>query len=173
MTETNDTPGDATDTASNAEQGELGASAAEIPCRPPIEIRQEGTWLLTLYEPEAEEQTVIGSESTRMEAMREAKDLMDDKRYPCMVLWSSPGEMQDAYWNPLFEELHLRYDPMREAWVVVPAEGYHVFTAEEDKTIAREKGRDIQLAYDFKQFVVYRKDGKKQQQASHHLISSL
>jgi hypothetical protein len=170
MTETNETPdgGRTSQSGSESERPPL-----EVPCLPPIEIRNEATWLLTLYEPDAEEDTVIGTESTRIEAMREAKNLMDDEGYPCMVLWSSPGEMQDAYWNPLFEELHLKYDPLLEAWAIVPAEGHYLFDAFENKAAARERGREVQLTFDFKQFVVYRKDGKKQQQANHHLIRSI
>ena len=145
-----------------------------IPCQPPIEIRKDGgLWQLAQFEPNADVDVVLGERATRIDAMRAAKDLMDDKKYPCMVMWSSPGEMQDAYWNPLFEELHLKYDPIQEAWAVVPAEGYHVFDTHPDKTIAREHGREIQLQYDFKHFVVFRKDGKKQQQADHHFITTL
>jgi len=151
-----------------------GSRQVGMPCQPPIEIRKEGgQWVLAQFEPDVDGEAVLGEADTRIEAMRTAKDLMDDRKYPCMVMWSSPGEMQDAYWNPLFEELHLRYDPIQESWAVVPAEGHHVFDSDPDKAIAREHGREIQLQYDFKHFVVFRKDGKKQQQADHHFITSL
>lgn len=163
------------DTDSNSAETPSGADGhGGMPCQPPIEIRKEGgQWVLAQFEPDVDEEAILESTSTRIDAMRAAKDLMDDRKYPCMVMWSSPGEMQDAYWNPLFEELHLRYDPIRETWAVVPAEGYHVFATDPDKAIAREHGREIQLQYDFKHFVIYRKDGKKQQQADHHFITSL
>lgn len=164
---------DDTDSGSR-ERAPDGTRQDEMPCQPPIEIRKEGgQWVLAQFEPDVEEDAVLGAEETRIDAMRTAKNLMDDRKYPCMVMWSSPGEMQDAYWNPLFEELHLRYDPIREAWAVVPAEGHYVFDSATDKAIAREHGRKIQLQYDFKHFVVFRKDGKKQQQADHHFITSL
>ena len=157
---------------SSADEGEDDHDVS-VPCLPPIEIRKDATWLLTLYEPDAEESTVIGSESTRMEALREGKNLMDDEGYPCLVLWSATSQIQDAYWNPLFEELQLRYDPMLEAWVLVPAEGHYLFDAFEDKALGRERGRELQLQYDFKEFVVYRQDGKKQQRAKHHFVASI
>jgi len=151
-----------------------GGEEPTVPCLPPIEITKEGSdWLLAQYHRRDRPGSTIDRMDTRMAAMRAAKDLMDDRKYPCMVMWSRPGEMQDAYWNPLFERLHLRYDPMTEAWVVVPEEGYHVFATLRDKALARERAREIQLEYDFRRLVVFRKDGKKQQTASHHFLSSL
>lgn len=157
--------------------GDTGGAGDEehaVPCLPPIEITKEGDdWLLAQYAPNSSPGSTIDRLPTRMDAMRAAKDLMDDHAYPCMVMWAAPGKMQDAYWNPLFEQLNLVYDPMLEAWAVVPEEGYYVFAVDTDKALAREHAREIQLEYDFKRLVVYRKDGNRQQSAGHHFIQSI
>jgi hypothetical protein len=150
-----------------------GSDDGPIPIEPPLELRHESDdWTLEEHLPGGDGR-VLSRHEMRMDAMRAAKDRMDDDGHPCLLVWGAPRSMSDVYWNPLFERLFVKYDPMMSAWAVVPEDGYFLFDACEDKTLARERAREVQLDYDFKHLVVFTADGKKQQRADHHFVNSL
>jgi hypothetical protein len=143
----------------------------EIPCNPPLEIRQEGqVWLVAAYDRGAHESTTFSTETTGMGALRAAKARLEADRHPSVVRWESPDSVRNLYWNPDFERLAVRYDPLVDAWTVVPEGGTCAIEVCDSRNHARKRGREIQREYDFKHLRVYDRAGTCREERDHRFL---
>ncbi|MFC7172362.1 hypothetical protein ACFQL0_01170 [Haloplanus litoreus] len=95
---------------------------------------------------------------------------MDDENHPCLLKWDADDIVGNIYWNPLFERLELRYDPLVEAWAVVPAAGHYLFVTASTLETALEEARAVQRRFDFKRLDVYTRDGSRRKRIDHRFV---
>jgi len=143
----------------------------EIPHNPPIEIRQEGqVWVVAVYDRGVHDGTTYSTEDTGMDALRAAKARMESDRHPCVVRWESPDSVRNVYWNPDFEYLDVRYDPLVDAWTVVPGGGTCALEVCASRADAQGRAKTIQREYDFKHLRVYDRDGTCREERDHRFL---
>lgn len=141
------------------------------PCRPPLEIIQDGSvWLLQEFQIEQDNPAAFDTFSARIDAMRAAQDKMEDDCHPCLLRWDDHNSVGALYWNELFEELHLTYSDLLDAWVLVPGADHFVFQSGDSLEQMQTAARAIQRLYDFKQLIFSDRTGTEQDSRDHRFI---
>jgi len=143
----------------------------EIPDRPPLEIIEQGqVWVVAAYDRGAHDSTTYSSHDTQMEALRAAKERMEADTHPCVVRWESPESVRNLYWNPAFERLDVRYDPLVDAWTAVPAGGTCAIAVFGSREGACERGKELQREYDFRHLRTYDRRDRRRDQRDHRFL---
>ena len=143
----------------------------DIPKRPPLEIIEEGrVWSVAAYDRGAHDSTTYSTHDTQMEALRAAKERLDADTHPCVVRWESPESVRNLYWNPAFERLDVRYDPLVDAWTAVPEGGTCAVAVLGARDAAAERGKALQREYDFKRLRVFDRRGVQRDERDHRFL---
>lgn len=139
--------------------------------RPPIEIiEQWDEWVVEEYRGGHRDGETYATYDRRIDAIRGAKARMDEENHPCLLKWDADDIVGNIYWNPLFERLELRYDPLAEGWAVVPAAGHYLFVTAPALETALEEARAVQRRFDFKRLDVYARDGSRRKRIDHRFV---
>jgi hypothetical protein len=155
---------------SEVDTGPFGVSEPLSP-RPSIEIIERwDEWVVEEYDGGHRDGETYATYERRIDAIRGAKSRMDDDGHPCLLKWDAEDIVGNIYWNPLFEELELRYDRLLEAWAVVPAESHYLFGTASTLDDALDAARLMQRRYDFKHLDVYTRDGTHRKRIDHRFI---
>ncbi|WP_340099027.1 hypothetical protein [Salinibaculum salinum] len=143
----------------------------DIPQRPPLEIVEQGrVWVLEAYQQGTRKGTTYSTHDSQIDAVRAAKTKMDDDRHPCTLRWDSPRSVGNLYWNPLFEQLVVRYDELLDAWTVVPERGTCAIEIADSRREACERARRIQREYNFKNLHAYDATGTEFEDRDHRFL---
>jgi hypothetical protein len=143
----------------------------EVPQNPPLEIAVQGDiWVVEEYSGGSRSGTTFSTHNTQMDAVRTAKSKMDDDNHPCVLRWESADSVTNLYWNPDYECLEVRYDPLLEAWTVVPEVSNCAISIEESWREAFEAGKDLQGEYNFKYLRIYDRDGEIYEEREHRFL---
>ncbi|MFW6435819.1 MAG: hypothetical protein ACOCY1_05500 [Halovenus sp.] len=141
------------------------------PNRPPLEIIKGGAdWILEAYNRGRRDGETYSIHDDQMEALRAGKRRMDEYGHPCLLRWDSADSVRTLYWNPDFETLEVRYDPLTDTWVIIPEAGVVPFYTTADPEMAAHYGREVQRAYDFKHLELYTSDGDKRRTIDHRFV---
>jgi len=145
------------------------------PSKQPLEIRErDGQWVVREYYPttDAVEGSVdaFGTYDTQLDAMRDAKDLLERGRHPCLLRWDGEYSVGGLYWNEAFERLAVTYSDLLRAWVVTPDDGHVAFRAVDSKADAYRLGKGVLEQYDFERLVCYGADGDVETTREHRFL---
>ena len=157
---------------SDRRHGGSGRSAPpSLTPRPPLEIIERwDEWVVEAYQGGHRDGETYATYDRRIDAMRGAKERMDERNHPCLLKWDADDIVGNIYWNPLFERLELRYDPLLEVWAVVPAESHYLFATDPSLDAACEAAMGVQRRFDFKRLDIYTADGTRREQIDHAFI---
>ena len=142
-----------------------------LPERPPLDLRQDGhIWTVEPYRGEKHSGPPLATEASRLDAVREARRIMDERRHPCLLEWQSEDSVCNLYWNPLFETLQVEHDELLDAWVVTtPSSAVSLATGDElSPTI--EQAKSIQRRCHFKKLRVHDSDGNASGTREHRFL---
>lgn len=141
------------------------------PCRPPLELVEGGTqWVLEAYNKGLRDGKTYSVHDRQMDAMRAGKRLMDEDGHPCLLRWEADDSIGTIYWNPRFERLHVRYDPIMDTWVVVPEQGSVPLYLNDRQELAVRQAQNIQRTYNFKHLALHAENGTKRREIDHRFI---
>lgn len=113
---------------------------------------------------------VFSTHTGRIDAVKAARATMNDGPHPCTLQWAGPQNVNNIYWNPLFETLEIRQDRLLGAWSIVPAQGTcHIGTAR-SRRAACKRGIPIQNEYDFKRLHAYDASGNTSEERDHRFL---
>ncbi len=144
---------------------------SDIPDRSPLEIIQQGqVWVVADYNRGSHDGTTYSTHDSQMEALRTAKERMEADTHPCVVRWESPESVRNLYWNPVFECLDVRRDPLLDGWAVVPDEGTCAIAMLGSRDAATERGKDAQREYDFKHLRVFDRRDRRRDERDHRFL---
>ncbi|MFB6178554.1 MAG: hypothetical protein ABEI77_02380 [Halorientalis sp.] len=140
-------------------------------CKPPLELVKDGyAWVVEEFQRGSRNGTTFSTHESRVDAMRAAKERMQTETYPCLLRWDSQASVGGLYWNPVFEDLAIRYDDLLGRWVVVPEADHVLFHVADDQATAYEYGKAVQREYAFKRLLVYDHDDDRQATRDHWFI---
>ncbi len=146
------------------------------PCRQPLEMLErdgEGEWVVREFyrDPDAVDMVrVFGTHESRIEAMRAAKETMEERRHPCLVRWDDDTSVGGLYWNPAFERLAVEYSDLLRSWVVTPREDHVVFQTAESTDTAYQLGTMVLERYDFQRVEFYSREGERETEREHRFL---
>ncbi len=146
------------------------------PCRQPLEMLErdgEGEWVVREFyrDPDAVDAVrVFGTHDTRIEAMRAAKETMEQRRHPCLLRWDDETCVGGLYWNPSFERLAVQYSDLLRSWVVTPGDDHVVFQTADSTDTAYQLGTMVLERYDFERVEFYGHSGEKEAEREHRFL---
>lgn len=141
------------------------------PCNAPLGVIKEGRlWAVELFRGGAHDGETVSTHDRQMDALRAGKETMEAETHPCLLRWHEPDNVGTIYWNPVFEDLTVRYDSLQNAWVVVPEASHFVFSAEDTHQAACEYALVVQEEYDFKQLTAYDQSGTAVDTRDHRFL---
>ncbi len=133
----------------------------------------DGEWVVREYyrDPDAVDAVrVFGTHDLRIEAMRAAKETMEERRHPCLLRWDDDTSVGGLYWNPLFERLTVEYSDLLRSWVVTPQNDQFVFQTADSTDAAYRLGTMVLERYDFERVVFYGRDGQREAEREHRFL---
>lgn len=144
---------------------------AELPERPPLDLRKDGhIWTVEPYRGGNRSGSTLASHASRLDAIGEARDIMDDRRHPCLLEWQSEDSVCNLYWNPLFETLQVEHDELLDAWVVTTPDSAVALTTGTAFRPVVDQAKSIQRRCHFKKLRVYDGDGSARGTREHRFL---
>ena len=143
----------------------------DVPLHPPLEIiKQDALWVVEEYRKGARHGQTFATHDTQMSALRYAQSKMEADTHPCLVSWKSADSVGSLYWNPLFECVVVKHDPLIGEWTVVPEKGTCAMTAAQSRAEIIDRAKKIQRLYDFKELRAYDRSGESYEERDHRFL---
>ncbi|WP_338738959.1 hypothetical protein [Haloplanus salilacus] len=140
-------------------------------CNPPLGVIKKGRlWVVELFRGGTHDGETLSTHDRQMDALRAGKETMEAETHPCLLRWHEPDSVGTIYWNPIFEDLTVQYDPLQDAWVVVPEASHFVFGTEDTYQAACEYALVVQEEYDFKHLTSYDQNGTAGDTRDHRFL---